>query len=152
MQECRNLLLEAEIVWTKISVYLLFSFQTVFFYYYYSKGSYNLVALPRFTVTVKINFKNNLGEIVWVLLDICLWPSRFMWKGLWATSYCTQVTIRATRATYFMQLLPKLVILPPSSAPWLLQVMHRTLWWLSAGVPRTASILSGPAKLIKKSN
>lgn len=32
MQECRNLLLEAEIVWTKISVYLLFSFQTGFFF------------------------------------------------------------------------------------------------------------------------
>lgn len=30
MQGCRNLLLEAEIVWTKISVYSLFSFQTVF--------------------------------------------------------------------------------------------------------------------------
>lgn len=42
-----------------------------------------------------------------------------------ATPDCSQVTIRANTSTCFMQLLPELVILPPSSAAGLLQVMHR---------------------------
>lgn len=61
MQECRNFLLETQIVWTKISVY---SFPSSWLFFIILKEVIIWLPFLGSQLLVKINSKNNLDETV----------------------------------------------------------------------------------------